>query len=212
MKDSQTLVAEVYEDEMNGEVCLLQKSLQDLRDMMPMCQITASDGKRILDIYITSVIRTPMLYSEAVSLMSELNEGDEIHLWLHTIGGHVDSAAYLIHAMNQTKAKTIGHAVGEVMSAGTMILVNCDEVEISPFAVFMYHSASTIIGGKVHMIKSYTGAVLDYANLFMEDIKRKGYLTEEEFAQCTGEEAIDVYLTGAEVKTRLAKKETDSHE
>jgi ATP-dependent protease ClpP protease subunit len=202
---AETIIVNVCADECTDGPVILISEDQDVRKQMPLCVMRSVDGKRILDIYITTAINEPMLYSEAVSLLIDLNEGDEAHLWLHTVGGHLSTSEYLSHAMRESKAKIVGHAVGEVMSAGTFLLINCDEVVISPFAVFMFHSASTIIAGKVAYIQQYTGAVRNYLERYFTTAIAKGYITQEEYERIAGDSASDVYLTGVRVRDRLEK-------
>lgn len=99
-------------------------------------------NKNTLHAYITEAIDEPSNYNELCYLLDTADSTDTIHLHINTPGGMIDSAFMLIDSIKRSKAKVVGHLSGTVASAGTMIALACNELEVAPHTAFMIHNYS----------------------------------------------------------------------
>lgn len=81
-------------------------------------------------------------YCDLVFTLDHAAPGDEIHLHLATGGGNMEAAIVIVHAILRTQATVIAHAEAGVASAGTIIMLACENIMIHPFAHFLYHDGS----------------------------------------------------------------------
>lgn len=131
-------------------------------------------------IFVTNVLEHNDEMINAVRVLEEANDHDVVYLYINTPGGSVDSALLLYNALINTKAVTIGRCSGSVSSAGTMIAMGCQQLDIAPFTSFLFHSSSTGFIGKTGEIKN----AVDYHTKWNEDLLRGIYgdlFSEEEY-------------------------------
>ena len=144
---------------------------------------------RSVTAYLTDSIVEPAAYNELIETLNKAYEGDIVTLHLNTPGGVVDSGIAIRNAIRGTKAKVVAKLTGTVASAGTMIALACDEIEVTPNLSFMCHEISVSnISGK------------------FSDIKNMQTFYEKQFKQLS----IDVYhgfLTDAELEEMNNGKE-----
>lgn len=81
-------------------------------------------------------------YTDLVYTLDHAQPNDEIHLHLATGGGNMEAALVIVHAIMRTEATVVGHAEAGVASAGTIILLVCHDIDIHPFAHFLFHDGS----------------------------------------------------------------------
>jgi ATP-dependent protease ClpP protease subunit len=89
-------------------------------------------------------------YVDMITIMDIAEEGDEVHLFLNTPGGDLDTTISIIHAMLRTKATVVTHADGQVASAGTILFFAGQSYVVSPYCHFMCHDGSSFTGGKLN--------------------------------------------------------------
>ena len=106
------------------------------------------DGKKISTVYLLDEVGHPIEFVELLILLESSKEGDEIYFKLGTPGGRADTAIMLCDAFLHTKALLIGEVVGEIASAGTVLLMAMDNIRIAKHARVMIHYYSNNIQGK----------------------------------------------------------------
>jgi len=150
-------------------------------------------------------ISMPQDYAELVELMQDLDETVTIEFHVNTPGGVLDTAIMLINAIVQCKAKVVGKLSGMVASAGTMIALVFDEVEIAPYTSFMVHAWSVSgQAGKANEIEAQNDfAKKETKRLFNEVYA--GFLTQREVTKVL--KGTDIWLNENEVLERLGKKD-----
>jgi len=94
------------------------------------------------DAYLTDGIEEPAYYNELCHELRTAERGDTFTIHLNTPGGMVDSAFMIIDAIKASKAKVTGYLSGTVASAGTMIALACDKLEVADHTSFMIHNYS----------------------------------------------------------------------
>ena len=131
------------------------------------------------DAYLTDGIEEPAVYNELCHVLRTSHKGDTITLHLNTPGGMVDSAFMIVDAIKASKAKVTGYLSGTVASAGTIIALACDRIEVANHTSFMIHNYSAGMMGKGHEMKArqeFMDASLNRA--FKEFYS--GFLTDKE--------------------------------
>lgn len=157
--------------------------------------------------YLADDISTPDDYNELCYIIDNATANNKIYLHINTSGGYIDSAFKVVSSIKRTKAKVIARLTGTVASAGTIIALSCDDVEVEDYVSFMVHNWSGGASGKGHEIKSYIAfADKMLTNTFGK--LYKGFLTPRELSLVI--KGNDMWMGTEEVKTRWAKlKETN---
>lgn len=154
--------------------------------------------------FITSDIESPAEYSELCYLLNVVGAKEKVILNINTGGGQIDSAFQIIAAIKHTKAEVTARIAGTVASAGTIIALKCDRLEVEDYTHFMVHNYSTGTQGKGH-------EVIDYINFNDRDLKNtfreiySGFLTDEEIADVL--RGKDMWLTAEDVRKRWLTKQ-----
>lgn len=137
------------------------------------------------DAYICDGINEPWDYAELYHTLMNAEEHESFTLYINTPGGMIDSAFMIIDAIKKSKATVTGYLTGTVASAGTMIALACNKLQIADHTSFMIHNYSAGMMGKGHEMKArqeFTDKSLNEAfKAFYQ-----GFLSEKEM-----EEVID---------------------
>jgi ATP-dependent protease ClpP protease subunit len=192
--------------ELNLEELLGKK---DKKDVWDDCVPIIKDGLTT-HAYMADEIGSPDNYNKLCHEL-EIAEPDEtVVLHLNTGGGYIDSAFKVIASIKRCKAVVVARLTGTVASAGTIIALSCDELEVEDFTSFMVHNYSGGAGGKGHEI-------IDYVNFSDKNITTtfkklySGFLTTRELnAVIKGK---DMWMGTEEVQKRWVKmKDTNNVE
>lgn len=175
-----------------GEVESSKKNFWD--DYVPIVQ----DGNTFTA-YLASPIEEPDLYNQLCHLLNVATEEMTIILDINTPGGSIDSAVKILHSLSKTKAHTKAIITGTVASAGTIIALSCDELEIAKYTQFMIHNYSTGTQGKGHEVMAYIQFTDKNLKSTFKEIY-KDFLTEEEMDSVIKGE--DLWLNSEEVQER----------
>ena len=160
-------------------------------------------SKHVHHVYLTEGIDHPAEYDELIYTLNTASPAEIFHIHLNTPGGVVDSGIAIRNAIQSSKARVIAHLYGSVASAGTMIALACDDIEVTPNLSFMCHEISVSnMGGKFSDIKNMQNFYEKQFNKLSRDVYT-GFLTEDEIARMhKGEE---LWFDGGEVKQRWDK-------
>lgn len=74
------------------------------------------------------------------------HEGKTLEVIINSYGGDVFAAASIYDDLKKRSGTTIGIVSGKAMSAGSVILMGCDQVKVSPTAMIMVHDPLTYLG------------------------------------------------------------------
>lgn len=153
--------------------------------------------------YITDDIESPSNYNELCFLLDTLDDYHAVVLHINTGGGWIDSAFKIIASIKRSRAFVLARLTGTVASAGTIISLSCDELEVEKYTHFMIHNYSTGTQGKGH-------EVMDYINFNDKTLKTtfkevyKGFLTDEEMTEVL--RGKDMWLDAEDVQKRWETK------
>jgi len=165
--------------------------------------VDETDTNKIITIYISDVIAAPYEFNKAFHTILKARPEDLIIVHINTPGGAIDSANMLCHALENTAAKVHGVLTGSVCSAGTLITMYCDTIEVATGCAFMIHNYSAGLAGKGHEIKAQQKFMDTELNEYFANVYG-GFLTPEEIASVI--EGKDLWLSKAEVEERWANK------
>lgn len=161
--------------------------------------IIENKDDRILSIYMRDTIDEPCVYNEVCYMLDNAKPGSEVKLYLNTPGGVVDTAFMLADAIRRSKAKIVAHLAGTVASAGTLIIMACDDIIVAPFTSFMIHNYSGGAVGKGHELKARQAFVDKQLNEAFKAFYL-GFLTEEEMTQVI--DGTDFWMGADEIQER----------
>lgn len=162
-------------------------------------EITYNEDTKTFNIYMLDIITDTKDYSNVFDVFANVSEEESIHIYLSTRGGSAETTIALIGAGNRSQAKVIKVICGEVASAGTILAIAFDELDIMDNAHFMIHNYSSGEYGKAHELY----AAIDFAKRHMTDVFKSFYqdfLTEPEMEDII--KGQDLYLTAPEVRER----------
>lgn len=155
--------------------------------------------------YLTNTIEEPSEYNELCFRLKSASPAEIFTLVINTPGGILDSALMLVDAIKTSKAKVIAQISGTVASAGTIITLACDEVEVAPHTAFMIHNYSSGLVGKGHELKAHQEFVDANLNNSFTDLY-KGFLTPSEIKKVI--DGKDYWMNRDEVLERLSARST----
>ena len=153
--------------------------------------------------YLTNTIEEPSEYNELCFRLKSASPAEIFTLVINTPGGILDSALMLVDAIKTSKAKIIAQISGTVASAGTIITLACDEVEVAPHTAFMIHNYSGGLVGKGHELKAHQEFVDANLNNSFTDLYR-GFLTPSEIKKVI--DGKDYWMNRDEVLERLSAR------
>lgn len=169
--------------------------------------IIVDEEKNKITAFLTKKIEEPEEYNELCYLLLEANCETEFNLHINSPGGVVDSAFMVVNAIKHSKARVKAILSGTVASAGTLIALACDELQVNEHVSFMIHNYSGGLTGKGHEMKArhkFTDSHLNEAfNVFY-----KGFLTPEEITRVI--DGTDLWMDSAEVTRRWENKRNNS--
>lgn len=155
--------------------------------------------------YLTNTIEEPSEYNELCFKLKSASPAEIFTLVINTPGGILDSALMLVDAIKTSKAKVIAQISGTVASAGTIITLACDEVEVAPHTAFMIHNYSGGLVGKGHELKAHQEFVDANLNNSFTALY-KGFLTPSEIKKVI--DGKDYWMNRDEVLERLSARST----
>ena len=153
-------------------------------------------------IYISDQIFGPESVVEVVEVLRSAKKDEEVHIYLNTPGGCLDSTVQVINAIRESKGNVTGFAEGQIASGGSLIFFSCPTMIVGDHCSFMLHDAHGLDGGTVSDRRSS----VEHTSKRLHDLYHDVYslvCTEEEIDRVLG--GYEMYLTSDEVIERLSK-------
>lgn len=175
----------------------------DIDNAFHVSCIETEEGPKIFNVFIFRGIESPEQFIPAIEAMQVANENDLVVVHLTTPGGDIDATDTFLQACKMCRGRIVFNATGGVHSAGTLILMNADEVIFSEGFNALVHNGMVGHGGKF----SDWSAASDYARRHMEDLFWKtyrGFMSDDEIKQMI--EGKDFWFDAAEFKKRHAAR------
>lgn len=165
--------------------------------------IPVNEVKGILyRIFLDDDVESPNQYRDIYNTIIDAKSGDEIELIVNTNGGYVKTTMQLYNALKTTKASTKA-ILYEGYSAGSILTLACEKIELTEFSNIMIHQmqSGTGYGDTIKMLDRAT-----FDKNFMKEFYAKVYenfLTPKEFDNLyAGKEFL---LNRTELVKRLKK-------
>lgn len=154
-----------------------------------------------VDVYLDEPIVELPYYRGLLQYLRNMNEHDQLRIWIDTPGGSLDSALALIDGIQNCKGEVITIVTGNAASAGSLIALSSPNLVLGDRARFFIHAASYGVGfSKQSDIETY---VESNKSLLREVMKEaySGFLSEEEMELLfIGK---DFYFRGEELEERV---------
>jgi ATP-dependent protease ClpP protease subunit len=162
---------------------------------------TAND----VDVYLDEPIRELSYYRNLLHYMRQMEEHDELRLWISSPGGYLSSTLEIVDAMNNSEGKVMCIVTGEAHSGASIIALSAPHLIVGDNATMMCHTASYGIDfSKQGNIES----MVEHSKKQIDKIVRKAYkhfLSESEIElMLTGK---DYWFDSDEIKERLEKRQ-----
>lgn len=169
---------------------------------VPIMTTQKPDGTLESVVHIIDVIAEPRQYTELVSLLRAAQEGDTVIFNLNTPGGALDTTLMICDAIENTEATVKGRVTGSVASAGTILVMSMDELEVANFGSMMIHNYSGGVFGKGHEIEAQTKFEIPFLKKFFHETY-KTFLNKDERNAVIG--GHDHYMAEDEIIERWGK-------
>ena len=161
------------------------------------------DGQVTHYVYIDKDIAEVEEYAELTHLLQTAGKSDVFVFNINTSGGLLHTVLQLIDAIMLTEATCYGSLSGTVASAGTMLALAMDDLNIGFNLEFMVHYYSGGTVGKGNELQSQA----DFSNKRFKELYNniyRGFLTQREINKVVN--GTDIYLTSSEVTERWHKR------
>lgn len=164
---------------------------------------TSQQVSTCLTVPIDEAVREPQYYRQVVQAIGSLGEDDVVRFMINTPGGDVQGLTALLAAKDSTDALSIACIEGWCHSAGSFLALNCDSIQVSPYATMLCHYVSYGSVGKAADIRSHVKHTDDVCEKLFRDTY-KHFLTEDEIQQCIN--GLELWLNADEINRRLEHK------
>lgn len=154
----------------------------------------------IEEFFIYGDIEDAIDYVDLVTVLDAASPTDEVNIHINTDGGNLDTTIVILHAILRSEGIVIAHADGTIASAGTLIFFACPNKIVYPYANFMFHDVSTMVGGKVNESMKSLEATTKLIKRITGDLYYP-YFSREEIDQIL--EGKDFYCDSDEIISRL---------
>ena len=177
------------------------------------CTITnlPQEGGVRYNVLLYDVISEPKDYMSLFRVCTKAQEGDDIWVYVDSVGGAISTAIAIKTALAGTKAKVHMVGLGDVMSAATLLVDGKDNTSIGKYSHFMYHMSSSGGAGNTTAVIQLNQQILGYIIDYLKESTRNGNITVDELDLIMNKQQ-DVYITGVEMAKRLKKDILSAHQ
>lgn len=155
--------------------------------------------KTLFIINLDDEIKLPSEYRKAFFIFNKATKNDTIKLIINSYGGATNTAVQFFNLLIDTPAHTIAD-IYTACSAGSIIALGCNEINIRKFATMMIHQSSWGINGKAEEIKSQSDFFTTLNKKILEDIYFS-FLSQKEIKEIL--KGKDFWFFETEIKKRL---------
>lgn len=142
-------------------------------------------------------------FENIVRVLDGAQEGDLVEIKLSTNGGALHAILPLLAAMENTRAGVAVHAISDVASAGTLILLQADDVYVNPYATIFFHQVQFGSQGQGSSVEAHVTHTMKSSKALLHDMY-KDFFTEAEIeAMLSGK---DFYMGKEEFDERYATR------
>ena len=150
-----------------------------------------------------STIEEPDNYSYFCDVLLSATEDDIVEIYFSTQGGNGDSMITLMNLLRTCRAETHGFLMSSAHSAGSYLLLSCDNIHVGKHVSMLCHQVSYGMAGSHHEVKSYVDHIDKEERRLVQETY-KYFLSEDEIESLLNGKQI--WLTEAEIIQRLEKR------
>lgn len=175
-----------------------------------------------VDLYLYNEILDVELYTEVFHLLRNLEKPDELHIYINSPGGSVNTTASFLAVISELPCIIVTHIDGVAASAAFILALTGDYIEIGPYSSLMAHnfSLSTFHTDGANLSKyldsmkaTYREMLFEYGTKILSEEEIKGILDHGHELHLTAKEAktrFEAYIyrkkKEAEAKTKVKRK------
>lgn len=156
-----------------------------------------------VDAYMDEEIRDLPYYRNLIHYMNQMEQDDELRIWISSPGGYLDSAMDIIDAMLNAEGSIICIVRGNAASAASMIALSAPNLIVGERARMMFHNASYGMSGKHSEVEAMVNSTRNRLRKIIQDCY-SGFFTEEELQKLY--DGKDYYMEYDEIIERLEKR------
>lgn len=197
---------------LNNKIKQESEDFEDLKMFSNKPEVTmknVGEPAYIYDFPINGSIEEVDKYQNLFDVLRVATENDVLILTINTCGGLLHTAQQICAEIEASAATVVGSVVGGCSSAGTLVAMSCDSLNIAPDSSWLFHTGSYGTAGMAPHVESY----VEHSKELMKRIADKYYkdvLTEEEIARLIRGDQL--YFFGDEISKRLAEKAEDEEQ
>lgn len=154
------------------------------------------------DIYLSGAIEAPENYIEEFEAIRHMSPNDQCIIHINTPGGYCSTAIQFIRCIKESEGAIMASIEGECKSAGTFIMLACDEWSVSEYSEVMCHNYSAGAYGKGNELWEKAQHEYRWSTEMLRGIY-KDFLTEDEIDKLL--DGKDYYFTPEETADRLER-------
>jgi ATP-dependent protease ClpP protease subunit len=132
-----------------------------------------------IKIYLDERITEPSKYRNLHYALDCASRDDLVEFHLNTPGGRIDTTLQICNSIATTQAEVVAICHGHIASAGTIIALECPNIEIMPDTTWMVHTPSYGGGGDIKTNRDRVKFETEYLTNLTKKIY-KGFMTDEE--------------------------------
>ncbi len=156
---------------------------------------------RLISINIDEEVGTPDKYRSVFDILRKATPFDSVNVIVNTHGGCLDTAMQIYHYLLETQANTKAE-IHNAYSAGAIIAMACDEIEVARYGSMMIHSIMVSSFGKMHEMDQQVHFSKNQSTTILETVFTN-FLTSKELNSII--KGKDVWLSEDDINKRLEK-------
>jgi ATP-dependent protease ClpP protease subunit len=139
-------------------------------------------------VHINKAFESVEQFENIVHILDHASPNDVVEIKLSTDGGALHAVLPMLAAMANTNAQVLVHAVSDVASAGTFLLMMADDVYINPYVTVMFHQVTFGTGGQGNRVEDHVAHVMKSSKALIRDMYKDFFSPEEIESMLTGKE------------------------
>lgn len=148
-----------------------------------------------------SDIEEPEYYAEFSDTLISASENDTVSIYFNTDGGSSQTMVQLINLLRNCKAQIDGYLVGSASSAGSFLLLHCDNIFIGDYTEMLIHTVSFGTRGDFPSVNAHVNHIGKQAERLLRETY-KYFLTDEELNDVLVNNR-QIWLDDEEINRRL---------
>lgn len=154
----------------------------------------------LYEFYICGAIEEPECYIDMFDIIRHSRANDTVKIYLNTFGGDLFTAIQFLRVLAEAEAEIIVSIEGAAMSAGTLIFLAADTVEITPNSSIMIHNYSSGTIGKGNEMHSQIQHERKWSETLFNQVY-EDFLSKEEIQAVL--DGKDIWLNAEDTMKRL---------